>query len=82
MKNALARVPLDLDSVFTRAAELSRTYTSRHLTRSVDLLHVAAAQTIMCTTFVSADDRQLSAAKAAALKVVDITRRGRPGKSS
>jgi predicted nucleic acid-binding protein len=56
----LARVPLDLDGVFTRASDLSRTYTSRYLTRSLDLLHVAAAQTIMCATLVSADDRQLN----------------------
>ena len=73
----LARVPLDLDRVFTNAGELSRTCTSRHLTRSLDLLHVAAAQTIRCATFVSADDRQLAAAKAAGLKVVDIKRRAR-----
>jgi predicted nucleic acid-binding protein len=73
----LARVPLDLDGVFTMASDLSRTYTSRYLTRSMDLLHVAAAQTIMCATLVSADDRQLAAAKAAGLKVVDIKRRAR-----
>jgi len=71
----LARVPLDLDGVFTRASDLSRTYTSRYLTRSLDLLHVAAAQTMMCATFVSADARQLAAAKATGLKVVDIKRR-------
>ena len=70
----LARVPLDLDGVFTRASDLSRTYTSRYLTRSLDLLHVAAAQTMMCATFVSADARQLAAAKATGLKVVDIKR--------
>ena len=77
----LARVPLDLDVVFTKASDLSRTYTSRHLTRSLDLLHVAAAQTIMCATFVSADDRQLAAAKATGLKVVDIKHRARREKS-
>lgn len=77
----LARVPLDLDGVFTRASDLSRTYTSRHLTRSLDLLHVAAAHIIMCATFVSADDRQLAAAKATGLKVVDIKRRARREKS-
>ena len=77
----LARVPLDLDGVFTRASDLSRTYTSRYLTRSLDLLHVAAAQTIMCATFVSADERQLAAAKATGLKVVDIKRRARREKS-
>ena len=77
----LARVPLDLDGVFTRASDLSRTYTSRYLTRSLDLLHVAAAQTIMCATFVSADERQLAAAKATGLTVVDIKRRARRERS-
>ena len=77
----LARVPLDLDGAFTSASDLSRTYTARYLTRSLDLLHVAAAQTIMCATFVSADDRQLAAAKAAGFKVVDIKHRARREKS-
>ncbi len=71
----LARRSLDLDSVCTGAADLSRLYTSRFLTRSLDLLHVAAAQVMMCTTFVSADDRQLAVAKAAGLKVLDIKHR-------
>jgi hypothetical protein len=44
-------------------------------------LHVAAAQTIRCATFVSADDRQLAAAKAIGFKVVDIKRRVRREKS-
>ena len=39
----LARVSLDLDRVFTSASDLSRTYTAKVLTRSLDLLHVAAA---------------------------------------
>ena len=77
----LARVPLDLDRVFTNASDLSRARTSRYLTRSLDLLHVAAAQAIMCSTFVSADDRQLAAAKASGLKVVDIKHRARREKS-
>jgi predicted nucleic acid-binding protein len=77
----LARVPLDLDGVFTSARDLSRKCTSRYLTRSLDLLHVAAAQTIMCATFVSADDRQLAAAKASGLKSVDIKHHARRSKS-
>ena len=77
----LARVPLDLDGAFTSASELSRAYTARYLTRSLDLLHVAAARTIMCATFVSADDRQLASAKATGLKVVDIKHRARREKS-
>ena len=77
----LARVPLDLDGAFTSASDLSRSYTARYLTRSLDLLHVAAAQSIMCAMFVSADDRQLAAAKATGFKVVDIKHRARREKS-
>jgi predicted nucleic acid-binding protein len=68
---------LDLDEVFTQATELSRLYTARHLARSLDLLHVAAAHAVTCKTFVSAADRQLAVAKASGLKVIDIKRRPR-----
>jgi predicted nucleic acid-binding protein len=70
----LMNVSLDLDEVFTRAGELSRLYTAKHLARSLDLLHVAAAHAATCTTFVSADDRQLAVAKASGLKTIDIKR--------
>jgi predicted nucleic acid-binding protein len=73
----LTRLSLDLDTVFTNAAELSRAHTAKALTRSLDLLHVAAAQVAMCTAFVSADDRQLAVAKALGLAVLDIKRRVR-----
>jgi len=71
----LVHVTLDLDQVFTNATELSRAYTAKTLTRSLDLLHVAASHLTMCTTFVSADDRQLAVAKATGLKVIDVKRR-------
>ena len=77
----LVRAPLDLDRVFTSARDLSRTCTARSLTRSLDLLHVAAARVMMCSTFASADDRQLAVAKTTGLKVVDIRRRARRKKS-
>lgn len=77
----LERVSLDLDRVFTIASDLSRTYTTKCLARSLDLLHVAAARVMMCSTFASADDRQLAVAKATGLKVVDIKRRARHKKS-
>jgi hypothetical protein len=77
----LARVSLDLDRVFTSARDLSRTYTAKVLTRSLDLLHVAAAQATTCTRLVSADDRQLVGAKAAGLTVVDVKRRLRRERS-
>jgi predicted nucleic acid-binding protein len=68
----LVRLALDLDQVFTQAGEYSRLYAAKHLARSLDLLHVAAAHAASCTTFVSGDDRQLAVAKASGLKTVDI----------
>ena len=68
---------IDLDRVFINASELSRLHTAQLLARSLDLLHVAAAHVMLCTTFVSADDRQLTVAKASGLTVVDIKRRSR-----
>lgn len=70
----LVHVSVDLDQVFTQAGEFSRLYAAKHLARSLDLLHVAAAHAAACTTFVSADDRQLAVAKASGLKTIDIKR--------
>jgi predicted nucleic acid-binding protein len=77
----LLAVSLDLDRIFTEACEFSRLHTARHLARSLDLLHVAAAHLALCTMFVSADDRQLAVAKATGMTTVDIKRRIRRGKS-
>jgi predicted nucleic acid-binding protein len=77
----LLPVALDWAQVFVAARELSEAHTRRFLTRSLDLLHVAAAQVLACRTFASADDRQLSSARAAGLAVVDIKRRVRKGRS-
>ena len=70
----LVPVALDWPSVFATARELSEAYTSKLLTRSLDLLHLAAARATECGVFASADDRQLAVAKAVGLKVVDIKR--------
>ena len=50
----LTRVSLDLDRIYTSADDLSRTHTAKCLTRSLDLLHVAAARVMMCSVFASA----------------------------
>lgn len=71
----LATLSLDLDRVFVDAGELSARYAAKFLARSLDLLHVAAAQQLSCTVFVSADDRQLAVASTVRLKTVDIKRR-------
>ena len=71
----LVRLSIDLNPVFADAHELSRVHTSKHLSRSLDLLHIAAARAASCTTFISADDRQLAVAKTTGLVVIDIKRR-------
>jgi predicted nucleic acid-binding protein len=73
----LLPLSLDLDQVFTEAGELSARYAAKHLARSLDLLHVAAAHAVRSRRFVSADDRQLAVAKATGLTTVDIKRSGR-----
>jgi predicted nucleic acid-binding protein len=81
----LVPLTLDLERVFTAASDLSSRYSVRFLSRSLDLLHVAAARLVLCKTFVSADSRQLRVAKATGLRVVDITRsirRRRPSRSA
>jgi predicted nucleic acid-binding protein len=70
----LMPVGLDLERLFADAGELSRKYSARFFSRSLDLLHVASAHLALCNTFVSADDRQLRVAKATGLIVVDIRR--------
>ena len=67
----------DLDQVFARAREFSRLYTAKTLARSLDRLHVAAAQITSGTRFVSGDDHRLAVAKASGLEVVDSKRRVR-----
>ena len=63
---------VEWDDVFTKAEEFSATYTARLFTRSLDLLHVAAAHLLGTRSFVSADDRQLAVAKATRLRTIDI----------
>ncbi len=75
--NRLVPSAIDLDRAFIDASELSRLHTAQLLARSLDLVQVAAAHVMVCTRFVSADDRQLAVAKASGLTVVDIKRRTR-----
>ncbi|HEX9768546.1 MAG TPA: type II toxin-antitoxin system VapC family toxin [Kiloniellales bacterium] len=70
----LTATSLDFDRVFADASELSRRHTAKFLSRSLDVLHVVSAHVAHCTTFVSADDRQLAVAKATGLSIVDIKR--------
>ena len=70
----LVRVDVDWPAVFATACDLSEAHSATLLTRSLDLLHVAAARSSNCDRFVSADDRQLALARRATLKVLDIKR--------
>ena len=51
---------VDWDDAFTKAAEFSATYTTQLGTRSLALLHVAAAHLLETRLFGSAADRQLA----------------------
>lgn len=68
----LVPVPVDWPEVFAKAGEWSALHSARLLTRSLDLMHVAAASALDCRVFVSADDRQLALAESMRLRVVDI----------
>jgi len=70
----LVRVAVDWPEVFAVAQQLSDSFTASLLTRSLDLVHVAAARAARYRFFVSADDRQLAAARAAGIEAVDIRR--------
>ena len=59
-------------AVFAAALRLSATHSRALGTRTLDLLHVAAAITLQATEFVTGDDRQARAASKEDLKVVRI----------
>lgn len=57
-------------SVMERAESLSRRFSSRHGTRTLDVLHVAAALELACTCLVTYDARQSELARQASLAVL------------
>ncbi len=61
--------PLPID-VFARAVALSRRYTARHGTRSLDILHVATALALGAEAFLTFDGRQRWLAKAEGLRII------------
>jgi hypothetical protein len=74
----LVQVPIDLYEVFVRAEKLSARHSKQLLTRSLDILHVAAALELSCGRFVSFDARQVRLARAAGLNAINLSvpRRG------
>lgn len=65
----LVQTPIASGELHNKARLLSDRYTPRLGTRSLDLLHVAAALILETKIFFSFDDRQRQAAKAEGLKV-------------
>jgi predicted nucleic acid-binding protein len=66
----LRRSSSDPEAIFARAADLASKYSARLGTRSLDLLHVAAALECGSTDFVSYDARQRKVAAGEGLRVM------------
>jgi predicted nucleic acid-binding protein len=64
---ALYRPELSWDAVLRDAKELASTYTAKFGTRSLDILHCAAARLLQVSEFVTTDDRQRKLAVAIGL---------------
>ncbi len=64
--------PIDWVQAIEGARGVGKMCSVRFGCRTLDLIHVAMAMQWACDAFVTADDRQVKAARAAGLKVVDI----------
>jgi predicted nucleic acid-binding protein len=63
---------LDWSAVFNNAISISRKHTSVTGSRSLDILHVAAALTISTDRFLTLDEKQSNLAANAGLKIEDL----------
>ena len=61
--------PIDASEVFAAARQLSDRHTSREASRTLDLLHVAAALTLGAREFLTFDRRQHAVARAEGLRL-------------
>ncbi|MFP4204285.1 MAG: type II toxin-antitoxin system VapC family toxin [Opitutales bacterium] len=61
------RIPIDLDVLREKTEALSNRHTSLNGSRTLDLLHVAAAQMLGCCRFLTFDERQRATADAEGL---------------
>jgi len=66
----MERPDYDIREVFIRAEQLSARHSGDIGTRSLDLLHVAAALEAGCSAFASFDERQRKCAALAGMKVI------------
>ncbi len=71
-KGIYYRPALDWSQVMTRSQELSNMYTAATGSRSLDIIHVASALTLNCTSFFSYDTRQGDLAEKAGLDIIRI----------
>jgi hypothetical protein len=67
----------DLVDVYAQAESISRRHTAILGTRSLDILHVAAAIILKVPAFITDDDRQARLARAAGLRVTMLHAKGR-----
>lgn len=63
-------MPVPASALFAKTLELADRHSARLGTRSLDLMHVAAALLLNAGTFLSFDEPQRKAAKAEGLKVL------------
>ncbi len=73
-----AKMLIDAESLHHQARILSDKYTPLHATRSLDLLHVAAAILLNVKEFLSFDERQRRVAQAEGLQVRPVTQKSQP----
>jgi len=74
-QQVLKRPELSWTDVFRKAEELSRRFTSRSGSRSLDLIHVASALLIPCRQFLTFDLRQAAVTKKAGLRLVRLAKK-------
>jgi predicted nucleic acid-binding protein len=67
---AFVKIDLDSRAAFAEAAHLSDRFVPAHGARTLDLLQVASALVLQCSTLLSFDRRQRAIALAAGLKVL------------
>jgi len=71
IRAGLWRVPAEpLTEIYSRAESLAQNHSARLGTRSMDILHVAAAEYMNCSHFLTGDQRQARLAEAIGLPLV------------